>query len=162
MNGEEIVIEGDDLEEEVQPTKTAPSPQLPSAEEVEEHRISHLPFRNWCRECIEGKALGEHRGANAGIESTVPVVGVDFFYLTADGMFHRSELIDYPRSEEGEAALKSARSQSNIVLCMIMRCSSTKVIRAHVVPSKSVDEDGYIVKLLTKDLRWLGHTKLII
>jgi len=161
-NGEEIMIDGDDLEEETQPTKIAPSPQLPSAEEVEEHRISHLPFRNWCRECVEGKALGEHRGARPGGESMVPVVGVDYFYLTLNGMFHRSELADFPQTEEGETALKEARVQATVVCCILMRCSRTKNIFAHVLPHKGVDENGYIVKLLVKDLRWLGHTRLIV
>ena len=35
------------------------NPQLPSPEEVEEHRIDHLPYRVWCRHCVEGPALGE-------------------------------------------------------------------------------------------------------
>ena len=44
--------------EEVQPAGTKPSPVLPTASEVEDHRVTHLPFRRWCRECIEGRALG--------------------------------------------------------------------------------------------------------
>ena len=52
------IDEGEGIEEECQPVKVSPSPMMPTAAEVEEHRISHIPFRNWCRECIEGKALG--------------------------------------------------------------------------------------------------------
>jgi len=57
-------VECDDEQEdseEVQASKIAPNPSLPSAAEVEEHRISHLPFRSWCKECIIGRALGEKR-----------------------------------------------------------------------------------------------------
>ncbi len=51
---EEIEI-GSEPNDDVEPMKVAPSPQMPSAAEVEEHRVSHLPFRSWCRECMEGK-----------------------------------------------------------------------------------------------------------
>ena len=30
-------------------------PKLPSKSEVEEHNITHLPFRSWCRHCIRGR-----------------------------------------------------------------------------------------------------------
>ena len=42
----EIVSE----ETEVEPLKVAPSLQKPSAADVEEHRVAHIPFRSWCRE----------------------------------------------------------------------------------------------------------------
>ena len=30
------------------------NPQLPSKEEVEEHNMTHLPFRSWCQHCVKG------------------------------------------------------------------------------------------------------------
>ena len=30
-------------------------PKLPSKTEVEEHNITHLPFRSWCRHCVRGR-----------------------------------------------------------------------------------------------------------
>ena len=30
-------------------------PRLPSEEEVREHQLTHLPFRNWCPHCIKGR-----------------------------------------------------------------------------------------------------------
>ena len=30
-------------------------PKLPTRAEVEEHNLTHLPFRNWCRHCIRGR-----------------------------------------------------------------------------------------------------------
>ena len=32
-----------------------PGPKMPSREEVEQHYLTHLPFRNWCQYCIQGK-----------------------------------------------------------------------------------------------------------
>ena len=30
-------------------------PKLPSQKEVEEHCLTHLPYRNWCAHCVAGK-----------------------------------------------------------------------------------------------------------
>ena len=30
-------------------------PKLPSKEEVEEHKLTHLPDRSWCRHCVRGR-----------------------------------------------------------------------------------------------------------
>ena len=39
-------------------------PRKPSAEEVEDHYRTHLPYRNWCPHCIRGKGKGlDHRKA---------------------------------------------------------------------------------------------------
>ena len=33
-------------------------PKLPSQREVDEHNLTHLPYRNWCKRCVFGK--GRH------------------------------------------------------------------------------------------------------
>ena len=38
------------------------APPVPAQEEVDLHRISHLPYRCWCPECVEAFAREwEHR-----------------------------------------------------------------------------------------------------
>ena len=32
------------------------APNRPTRKELEEHSVSHLPFRSWCEACIRGKA----------------------------------------------------------------------------------------------------------
>ena len=34
--------------------------KLPSRAEIEEHELTHLPFRNWCRHCVKGRARKPH------------------------------------------------------------------------------------------------------
>ena len=49
-------------DEEAQDVKAGVVPLKPSAAEVERHRITHHPYRRWCRECLEGQAVGDgHR-----------------------------------------------------------------------------------------------------
>ena len=78
---DEAEVEGEEFQCEpceVEPLRIAPSPQKPSAADVEEHRATHIPYRSWRRECVEGKALGEQRGhAKDACDKTVAVVGMD-------------------------------------------------------------------------------------
>ena len=86
LDGEELAIEDDDEEPEAEVVKVGRDPRLPSVAEVEEHRISHFPFRIWCRECIEGRALGERRASwseERDKAKTLPVVACDYFYNTS-------------------------------------------------------------------------------
>ena len=48
--------EGED--EECAPRKVLRDLGQPTAEEVEEHRIDHLPFRSWCPFCMKARATG--------------------------------------------------------------------------------------------------------
>ena len=36
-------------------------PKLPSQREVEEHCLTHLPYRNWCSHCVQGKGKAAPR-----------------------------------------------------------------------------------------------------
>ena len=97
--GERIEVRSDvddSLEQEVEPLKKRPNPLLPSAEEIDDHRCAgHYPYRSWCRECVEGRALGEHRTATVGGDKRIPTVAFDYFFLTAGGLQRRNEMSDY-------------------------------------------------------------------
>ena len=40
---------------EAQPARPETVPVLPSEAEVEQHELTHLLFRNWCRHCVRAK-----------------------------------------------------------------------------------------------------------
>ena len=94
-NGDDDEVDIKD-EDEVEPLKISPSPTQPTAAEIEEHRVTHLPFRRWCRECMMGRGLGEQRGRHQGREHEIAIVGVDYFYVTSKGVEDREELSDDP------------------------------------------------------------------
>ena len=54
--GEEISIEAE--ETEVEPVKHAVDPGKPTEKQIEEHRMTHLPYRSWCRWCVLGRGRG--------------------------------------------------------------------------------------------------------
>ena len=53
MEGD-VAIEAEVDEDDVAGKRIAPIPYKPSRQEVEEHSIDHLPFRNWCPHCVVG------------------------------------------------------------------------------------------------------------
>ena len=49
-------------EEEAKPIKGPRAQCMPMQAEIDRHRITHLPYRSWCPECVEGFAReGAHK-----------------------------------------------------------------------------------------------------
>ena len=57
--GETLLVELDAKDEDVEPARRPPLMYQPPAAELEEHRIDHIPYRNWCPWCVRGKSDGE-------------------------------------------------------------------------------------------------------
>ena len=81
-----------EIHEEAEPLTVAKDPKMPSPAEVAEHNITHWPFRSWCKFCNMGRGLGEQRGRHAGRTHTIPRVGIDYWYITSEGLKLRNEL----------------------------------------------------------------------
>ena len=45
--------------EEARTRKDMPRPYAPTQDEIAKHRVDHLPYRNWCPECVEGSRESE-------------------------------------------------------------------------------------------------------
>ena len=156
----EEILEGDqDNPQEVERLKIAPDPGQPTRQQLAEHRITHVPFRSWCKWCVMGRARGTPHAPSGG--SAIPIIGLDYFFITRGGVKNRSEL-DFPATEEGSADLEVARETGEIVKCIVLRCSKSKIVLAHVVPCKGLDEDEYVLNTVVNDLAWLGYTAMII
>ena len=83
-------MRGNEDEEDCAPVRLAPDPGAPTAEEVESHRTTHLPYRSWCEDCVMGRGSGEqHR---SGPASRIPVVACDYLIVTGRGIFQREEM----------------------------------------------------------------------
>ena len=151
--GEEVNIEAD-VDTEVEPVKRAVDPGKPTDSQIEEHRMTHLPHRSWCRCCVLGRGRGLQHRARTG--SLTPIVSIDYFFLTSPGAKLREEL--KMSNEEVEAA----RGRGELATCLVVRCYASKAVFGHVIPRKGLDEDGIVVDRILQDLEWLGHTRLIL
>ena len=80
----EEIIELSEGEEDCAPKIVAPDPGAPSAEEREEHRVDHFPYRCWCEHCVQGRGTGEqHR---RGQDRIIPTLAFDYLLVTKDGV----------------------------------------------------------------------------
>ena len=86
----EVHVE-EESEEDVPDLKHARDIASPSADQVESHRVTHLPYRSWCKHCIMGRGVGRPHSTSTK-ESSAPIVGMDYFYITKEGVRRRSEL----------------------------------------------------------------------
>ena len=54
--------EDEEIEEGAKP-KSILLPTMPSQSQIEEHRMTHCPYRAWCEECVMGAGVSTgHRG----------------------------------------------------------------------------------------------------
>ena len=156
---EEIKIQDEEAEQDAEPLRVAKDPKLPSQQDVEDHRCSHIPFREWCRHCVLGRGRGDPHLRTAG--STIPIVGLDYFFIEHEKIKTRKEL-DYAEDEAGEAELEAARASGALIKCLVVRCAATKNVFGHVIPCKGADEEDFAANRVVKIVEWLGHTELIL
>ena len=154
-----VEIQEEEAEQDAEPLRVAKDPKLPSQEDVESHRCSHIPFREWCRHCVLGRGRGDPHLRTAG--SSIPVVGLDYFFIDGDKVKARKEL-DYPDDPAGEANLEAARAAGTLIKCLVVRCAATKNVFGHVIPRKGADEEDFAANRVVKIVEWLGHTELIL
>ena len=86
------VMELSDTEEDSAPRIVAPDPGAPTDQEIEDHRIDHIPYRCWCEHCVRGRGTGEqHRG---GPCTAISTFAFDYLFVTKQGVKTRLELRD--------------------------------------------------------------------
>ena len=66
--------------------KVRKDPGAPSAEEVARHSATHLPYRSWCKHCVNGRGVAHpHVSQHNSKEGEVPTVGADYHYMGKEG-----------------------------------------------------------------------------
>ena len=125
-------------EEEVQPCKQTRTPIAPTQSELDEHRIDHLPYREWCSDCVEGFGREAPHVSDEAKVSWVPMISTDYLFITKRGAFSKNEY----EPLEGEEHLK----------VIVVYGSKSKSLFSHVVPRKGPDEEGYAVECSVQDI----------
>ena len=71
-------------EEAIVPRKMK-NPRQPTKIEVEEHNLTHMPFRQWCPHCVRGKAINSpHKAKEERPEDTLEDmsrISMDYWYM---------------------------------------------------------------------------------
>jgi hypothetical protein len=106
-------------------------PGQPTRREIDQHELTHLPFRPWCADCVAGRAADDpHRRVAAEVNDGPPKVSVDYGFIT---------------SEDG--------TETRTIL--VMKVSKFKVIAAKRVSGKG-RADPHSAGWLVDQLRRLG------
>ena len=68
MNPDDVQASEEVGDEEAIPAKAIPSPTQPTRKEIQEHVLTHLPPRSWCRHCLmrRGTSLPHFRSKTEG------------------------------------------------------------------------------------------------
>ncbi len=97
-------------EEEGAVPKRIANPRAPTKHEVEQHNLTHVPFRNWCPSCVRGKSTNSHHATKTetlGDElKTIPTIGMDYWYMGEEDRRAQANpmLIVFDEDSEGLAA----------------------------------------------------------
>ena len=73
MNPDDVQALEEVGDDEAIPATALPSPTQPTLKEIQEHELTHLPPRSWCRHCLRGRgtSLPHFRSETEG-ERTIP------------------------------------------------------------------------------------------
>ena len=134
----------DEDNNEAIPVNAAPRPNRPSKAEVDEHMLSHLPYRSWCAHCVKGKAKSKkHTCTSQNNDHEIPMVTLDYMFMGDDSS----------TDEEGSMPIL-------VVKDVLSPGCGTGMVFAHVVPRKGAN--SYAIKILSKDIAILGHPELVL
>ena len=70
----------DDLVDNANPAKTLTTPPQPTEAERELHNLTHMPFRSWCKICVQAKA---RKNYHKQVFDSRPTVQVDYAFLVS-------------------------------------------------------------------------------
>ena len=102
--------------------------------EIDEHQITHIPYRSWCKHCISGRGQSaQHRQLQCR-DHEIPTISIDYAYLGEDG-----------------------REDQKLQPMIVTKDDHSGTIRAHLVEEKGVN--AYAIKRVGQDLGLLGYKK---
>ena len=137
------VAHNEDIEEGVK-AKSIRKPQEPTRQEIEEHELTHVPFREWCVHCCKGKCrssphrVNKHKEAENAVNA-VTTISMDYMYMNE----------------------KSKEEEKDPIIVVTDR--KTKAIVGHMVNCKG-SRDEWAVKRVLLDIEDFGYagTKIVL
>jgi hypothetical protein len=135
-----------DEEEEAQQPLGFVDPGMPTAAQVAEHNLTHIPARPWCDHCMRGKGKDRHhrRLCGAYAESHVPRVRLDYCFLT--------ENTEQLEDEHGQGQTTQSSASMTVLVMQESQCRS---VWAYAVESKGSSE-AWVIDQISEDLDTIG------
>jgi len=98
-------------------------PCLPTKSEIEEHRLTHLPFRSWCPFCVKGRGVERGHFRSERDADAVGEMHIDYCFPRGAG-------------EKGRDIREKAAEATGNMTVMVLRERDTRMIMVSVVPRK--------------------------
>ena len=112
MDDAEITVDDDVEAGSRSPVKVA-APTQPTDKEIQEHELTHLPFRSWCKECVQGRGMQAPHFRAKKDDHQIKEFHMDFMFLG-------------PKEVAGQT-----------LACMVVREAETRMTLAAAVPYKT-------------------------
>ena len=122
--------EDEEEEEEADVPNTRRAPKGPTQKERAEHEATHIPYRDWCRHCVRGRATNKPHRSKPGEEEDaqgrkVPRISMDYFFMSQEGgkaaeypmIVMIDESIDNRYIEGSEQEMLGRRQQHGMLDC---------------------------------------------
>ena len=136
--------------EEGQAAKPLTQPHAPTRRQVEEHELTHLPYRSWCLHCRRSRGVSmAHRKTDEEKEEekerAMTTFAIDYTFLTED-----FELLTREQADKLEDKTKIKDT------VMVADDRKTGGAKAHLVECKG-NGDTWIARRLAEDLVEFGY-----
>ena len=138
MNPDDVQASEEVGNEEAILAKALPSPTQPTRKEIQEHVLTHLSPRSWCRHCLRGRgtSLAHFRNKTEG-GLVVPTVSIDYFFMGPSGQ----------------------KEAQGVLPMLAVKSHESRMTFAHVVERKGPVDST--TRRLVADLDWLGLRRLV-
>ena len=115
---------------EARKPKVMRDPGAPTRKEVDQHNVTHLPFRPWCPSCVIGQAKDKAHKRDNEDDKAVDEIVFDYGFLGSEGI-------------------------NETLPVQVMKDVRRGMIFAHAVPRKGLADDHGVGEIL-EDLEKLG------
>ena len=162
VDEQDMVMEMEEEQEitEAQPAKGLRSPYIPTKAEIDEHELTHLPPRSWCKHCVACRSYeDQHRTrelSEGEKESAITTVSMDYYYLNEnweDRKTRKEKEAQGIYAEDEDPEVKRRRGKPIIAVYD----GTLKGGMTHRVAQKGKG-NGWIIRKIKKDIDDLGYS----
>ena len=157
---EYFTIEEEEQQQAV-PAKGLKSPDQPTPQERAEHNLTHLPFRSWCKQCVQNKSKADAHPKQQR-NSRAPVVQFDFCYFKSLGEQKTTPILTGIDVETGMAmaVVVSNKTQDfnyhvQRIQSFLMECGRVQAVLSNTVVQS--DQEEHLISLLKATATKLGN-----
>ena len=141
----------EDEPEEAREARQLCSPLDPTVADILLHKVNHhLPFRNWCPQCVAAKGRErDHKRPSAediaAEEHALTQYGLDYAFFSEEPEYELVRVDDEKKVEEDKVLIKVAA----------MKEKKTGSRFAHMAQAKG-ESDDYVAEALAEDIETMG------